>query len=224
MCELKRKLLAFDYTIGKLVEWDCEESGRDERASLKNFSNVRLMKSLYSVCAASIQFYDSEGKTLFDLFDNFVAYPRGPVEVDAYGNLSSLLRYSMFYDKDENDAYLMPSNYREEFDIIYSDIKKEGLTEDDFQKNPSQALNILIQKEEKLRFVIPMIDKSIALLRSARGFPPFDDRDKLIDITHLDLWYEAFYSNIDKKLDTQNKSKLNHEFQQFSQKIGLVVA
>lgn len=217
MCELRRKLLAFDYTIGELVKWDSEVNGHTEKESLQMFSNVRLMKCLYSICAVSVAFYEESNVSLFDLFDNFLAYPRGPVEVDTYINLSSLIRYKMYHDSQKNDSYLVPNeDFQDEFLITYGKLNRTH-----FEKDKTAALMEIIEHEKQLCVMIPLINKAINLLKQATKFPNFNDIDSLVEITHLDLWKEAC-ARKDKKLETDNVLKIKHELELFKERIGLV--
>lgn len=59
MCQLRRKLLMFDYTVGKLVEWDTNSDLKflnTERIneSLSNFTSIGFMKLLYFICLQSV--------------------------------------------------------------------------------------------------------------------------------------------------------------------------
>ncbi|WP_172919570.1 type II toxin-antitoxin system antitoxin SocA domain-containing protein [Capnocytophaga canis] len=100
---LQNKLDTFSYMIGRFVDWEKEirkEKEEKETSSeeiLEGFSQTRLMKLLYFTCLAS--FEDKEDIGLFSIFNNFEAYPKGPVEVDVYSNRSELtnFKYNGFY-------------------------------------------------------------------------------------------------------------------------------
>lgn len=107
MCNQQEKLPIFAFTLKSLVELQLQyengDSGLEKKDSekystedynraLKSFSNTRIMKLLYFTCLESVT--EKEGKIenigLFEYFDNFRAYDRGPVEVDIYMLLSKI--------------------------------------------------------------------------------------------------------------------------------------
>ena len=92
----KTKLIVFDYIISKLVEWKCKTKGQTKKEVLENLSFIPLMKCHYSICLLSVSMQDK--KSLFDLFDNFRAYPRGPVEEDCYLYMNELPNYKIETD------------------------------------------------------------------------------------------------------------------------------
>lgn len=103
---LQNKLDTFSYMIGRFIDWEKEirkekeEKEISPKEILEGFSQTRLMKLLYFTCLAS--FEDKEDKKdigLFSIFNNFEAYPKGPVEVDVYSNRSRLpgFEYNGFY-------------------------------------------------------------------------------------------------------------------------------
>ncbi|MFJ1323613.1 type II toxin-antitoxin system antitoxin SocA domain-containing protein [Capnocytophaga canis] len=89
--------------IGRFIDWEeeirkeKEEKETSPEEILEGFSQTRLMKLLYFTCLAS--FENKKGFDLFRIFNNFEAYPRGPVEVDMYSNRSELtnFKYNGFY-------------------------------------------------------------------------------------------------------------------------------
>ncbi len=100
---LRNKLDTFSYMIGRFIDWEeeirkeKEEKETSPEEILEGFSQTRLMKLLYFTCLAS--FENKKGFDLFRIFNNFEAYPRGPVEVDMYSNRSELtnFKYNGFY-------------------------------------------------------------------------------------------------------------------------------
>lgn len=100
---LRNKLDTFSYMIGRFIDWEeeirkeKEEKETSPEEILEGFSQTRLMKLLYFTCLAS--FENKKGFDLFRIFNNFEAYPKGPVEVDVYSNRSGLpgFEYNGFY-------------------------------------------------------------------------------------------------------------------------------
>lgn len=89
--KLDEKLLVFNELIKGLVEWKTKENGQKEEEVLKDLSYVPLMKCLYFVCLLSV--HKNKDKSLFNLFDNFLAYEKGAVEIDCYKRINELLDY-----------------------------------------------------------------------------------------------------------------------------------
>lgn len=87
MCNLRRKLITFDYVIGRLVEWDHQNSGRTELQSLQMFSNARLMKCLYSILISS-DVYRDEFEIIYSRLNKEV------FETDKTQALQYLIHYS----------------------------------------------------------------------------------------------------------------------------------
>lgn len=232
MCKLRRKLLMFDYTVGKLVEWDTNRKLEDLsidniNKSLANFSSVRLMKLLYFICLQSViekgellESRTENGKEitlydrldLFDLFDNFVALPMGPAEDDVYSNRTSLLRYRY---NEETKRLQITGKYLEDLKFIYKGISAECYK--DFKTN--EILDDFISKadaekdddEVELSVFIRKLDKAIENLKVTFSHKNifFDCVQMLIDLTHkLPLWnYYIRSENSKYSLTEEEKQK-----------------
>lgn len=197
MCLLRKKLILFDYTIGKLVEWKQKENPEmSVDACLKELSGIRLMKLLYFVCLASVkEEVEDVQKTLLGIFDNYLAYENGPVEVDAYNNRASLFHYR-FVD----NVLQVSSEYRKSFEYEF------GLFEDEFKVD--DPFKTLIAKE-KLTDQIKMIDDSFDLLEEKKVLV-CEETQNLVNLSHnLKLWNEANKSN--GKLSVDNIYLLKEE-------------
>lgn len=174
MSRFNNKLLVFNHIISKLVEWKNETKSQTEKEVLKDLSFVPLMKCLYSTCLLSVNMQDKQ--SLFDLFDNFRAYPKGPVEEDCYYNMNKLPDYQIGTDVSGKDT-LVP---RQESSLTYS---SDSDTEEYFK----------------------MADKAILDLKKATKFPEFSDRNNLVELTHMTLWKDAYEDSTGYKLlRTQN--------------------
>ena len=168
MSRFKNKLFVFDYIITQLVEWKAK-GNRTVKDVLKDLSFVPLMKCHYSLCLLSVRMQEKE--SLFDLFDNFRAYPKGPVEEDCYYNMNKLPNYQM--GKDE--------------------LGKSVLV-------PRQEKNPLYSSDEDVEKYIQMVNRAMSILKGAKNFPEFSDRNNLIDLTHMNLWRDAFEDRTGKQL------------------------
>ena len=87
------KMLLFNKLIEELVKWKEEKNRQTELEVLKDLSFVPLMKCLYIVCLLTVE--ENSEESLFDLFDKFVAYPKGPVDEDCYYFMDKLPEYTI---------------------------------------------------------------------------------------------------------------------------------
>lgn len=212
MCQLRRKLLMFDYTVGKLVEWDTNSelnilTADSINESLQKFTSIGFMKLLYFICLQSvnerinlisykqtnnIKVMDNDKIDLFRLFDNFVALPKGPAEDDVYSHRSTLLSYRY-----EDKYYKVNTGYIDSFKFSYPDVKQQ-----DFENKENTNLKILLQqisladakkKEEEISLATfkDIIDKTIGKLKIVFAHKKISltDFDYLVDLSHkLPLW------------------------------------
>lgn len=195
MCKLRRKLLLFDYLIGKLVEW---ELGKPFQAStrveidkaLEAMTGTRLMKLLYIISLININRTINDIKyTLFGAFDDYVAMQNGPVEDYVYHNRSILLRFEF-----ESGALKASTSFHEHFKFNYPNVEKTAYENEDFHR--TSILMELINHpdnnkpdETSLTEYVAMIDSNIEKLQKLDKKFPFSDVKQLIEITHsLPLW------------------------------------
>ncbi|MCC8143607.1 MAG: hypothetical protein LIO97_06730, partial [Tannerellaceae bacterium] len=147
---------------------------------LEKFNAVRFMKLLYFTCLESCSDF-VEGKsenTLFDLFDDFLAYEKGPVEIDVYSYYRSILPRYVFngqfliqkpiYHKDgdiNNKAALI-----EEELIIYPELRKDQES-DTAIYDPFESSELLIKKlidnEANLEKYVQMAKEAVERLKKS---------------------------------------------------------
>lgn len=212
MCQLRRKLLMFDYTVGKLVEWDTNsdlEFLNTEKInnSLSNFTSIGFMKLLYFICLQSVneknnlisnkqangmEITDSDKIDLFCLFDNFVALPKGPAEDDVYSHRTTLLSYRY-----EDKHYKVNTGYIDSFKFSYPDVKPE-----DFENKKNNIIKILYDQiafadKKKREEEVPLttfkdiLDKAIDKLKVvfAHKNISLTNFEYLVELSHkLPLW------------------------------------
>lgn len=195
MCKLRRKLLLFDYLIGKLVEWQeakpFEILTRAEiDKALETMTGTRLMKLLYIMSLMNInRSLENIKQTLFGAFDDYVAMQNGPVEDYVYHNRSILLRFEF-----ESGSLRTSTSFHEHFRFNYPNVEKTTYENTDFHRLP--ILMELIEHpdnnkvdETNLKEYTAMIDSNIQSLKELKEKFPFSDVKQLIDITHsLPLW------------------------------------
>ncbi len=173
MCNLNKKLILFDYMVGKFVEWDKEITNRSHAETdeiLKSFGFTRYMKLLYFTCLESVDLErqeEEEEYNLFNTFDTFFAYQNGPVEDHVYNNRSFLFNYEFKGDFLETLKNTTDPLEKERVDIYNTNIK--GIYKKD----------------------VTLIDRAIASLKRKKNFP-MADTQALISLSHnLKLWKSA---------------------------------
>ena len=195
MCKIKRKRILFDEFVDRLVKWQ-QAKGLSTEQALCNLSGVKLMKLLYFTCLISVK---TEGEvsfikdTLFESFDGFMPYPKGPVEVDAYNNRENLFRYTY-----ENGLMKSNENGSEKFDsaLDYELDKDKNAYDKDENAYFKQQLRLL--------------DLSLSELFSI-NVTPFSDVDRLVEISHLSpLWNSAQIKN--GVMEVTNISYVNYDY------------
>lgn len=85
---MSNKYEAFKYILSKLIFLQKELNRRERKEMsdeqvLNKFTNVRIMKLLFFIVILD------KKRTLSRIFNNFVAYPKGPVEEDVYSDIKS---------------------------------------------------------------------------------------------------------------------------------------
>lgn len=233
MCKLRRKLLLFDYTVGKLVEWETKSdlkilSDENINNSLKNFTSVGFMKLLYFICLQSVhekyalidrkqkndcEIDEKDNLDLFKIFDNFVALPKGPAEDDVYSHRSTLLSYR--YD-DMTKHLKVNTKYMDIFKFSYPGVKPQDYEEKnkvDILKEQIELSDKPKKKEERpLSEFIEIVDKSIDQLKLvfAQKNISLTNSDYLVDLTHkLPLW--NFYIRCENNKYCLNEEELKKE-------------
>lgn len=78
MAITNKKILAFEYLLSRLLQWQ-KENGVTE-----GMTKVKALKLLFIVASIPV-----EGKDLLSIFDQFYAMPYGPVESDVYDAMVS---------------------------------------------------------------------------------------------------------------------------------------
>ena len=213
MCQLRRKLLMFDYTVGKLVEWDTNSDLKflnTERIneSLSKFTSIGFMKLLYFICLQSVneknnlisnkqangmEITDSDKIDLFSLFDNFVALPKGPAEDDVYSHRTTLLSYRY-----EDKHYKVNTGYIDSFKFSYPDVKPQDFEDKKNNINIEILYNQIASADEQKReeeislaTFKDILDKAIDKLKIvfAHKNISLTNFEYLVELSHkLPLW------------------------------------
>nr|DAF19469.1 MAG TPA: hypothetical protein [Caudoviricetes sp.] len=226
MCRLRRKLLLFDYIIGKLVEWQAKRdfvqlSVNETNEILSTFKGKRLMKLVYFICLEDTLLVKENNDdfsvedTLFGTFDNHVAMPAGPAENTLYSNRSILFRFDF-----STGELRVANSFTDQIKYNYS-----GVTEDDYataldnDRRKNLLHNQLVSLDNNNRNEINLlrltekIDNSIEALKKLNQFP-FDDTEKLVNITHsLPLWNK--FIREENKAFNLNNQNLSEEVSKF---------
>lgn len=146
MSLLAKKLIVYDYLIGKIVQRERELSQDSEDDVLFKITSTALMKYLYIVNVLSVS---KESKSsLFDLFDNYKAFPHGPVEVDTYYNRNILVNYEMGYDIHNKRSFLRKcTRFTNEQILLF------GLESEPDSTTTLNEKNRLIEINRRIQFV-----------------------------------------------------------------------
>lgn len=236
MCKLRRKLLLFDYTVGKLVEWETKSdldilSIENINESLSKFTSVGFMKLLYFICLQSvneknilikrkqengIEINDDDKLDLFKLFDNFVALPKGPAEDDVYSHRSTLLSYRYV---DAIKRLQVTTEYIDSFKFSYPDVKPQEYEGKNFL-NISNILKKQLEEADKrkksdeipLSKFLEIVDKAIEKLKVVFAEKKISllDFSLLVELTHkLPLW--NYYISCENNNYSPTEEELNKE-------------
>lgn len=206
--------------IGKLVEWQTNRdfellSKREIDAELEKISGVRLMKLLYFICLRSVKDDTvSLDKTLFGIFNRYLAMPKGPVEDDVYSNRGILLRFDF-----KNRTLELSTQYRSHFGFNYPDIKEEDYN--NCSGNKTQILQDQIEKAGgSLTHYKDLIDNSIEELKKySEDKFPFTNTEKLVDMVHLLPLWNKYFNQEDKEYQL-NIDELKEEGGLFREKLA----
>lgn len=200
MCRIK-KTAAFEYIVTKLIGLDLKKENlaamdptrrKELNEKLSEYPMTRYMKLLYFLCLKDTQIEKDEqdsNKTftswdnlkttakLLNLFDNFVAYQNGPVEIDIYENRRNEGMFSLFTFESNGQLKLRDDNLKSKANSVLTEIDKNT------QNAVNKALDKLKNKSSK---IIP--SKSI-LEQSTTA---------VVELSHnLDpkVWHDCFYYN-----------------------------
>ena len=201
MCRIK-KTAAFEYIVTKLIGLDRKNEDmaamdptrrKDLNEKLSEYPMTRYMKLLYFLCLKDTQIKKDEqvsnntftgwddlknnNKLLLNVFNNFVAYKNGPVDIDIYENRRNEGMFSLFTFESDGMLKLRV----DDLDSKASSVLNE--TDVALQNAVDGALKVLEQKSSK---IIP--SKSI-LEQSTTA---------VVELSHkLDpnVWNDCFYYN-----------------------------
>lgn len=230
MCQIRKKLLLFDYMIGKFVEWDTgrlleESSAELKNNSLEKLTGVRLMKLLYFVCLQSaVNVYDNIRNNvamaypnhLFKVYDSYVAMPKGPVEDDMYSNRSILFRFRfrdnrLYWDNDYSD--IIDSNYtvNREDKELYGQPANRATALDHLLTNAFMTEQGVDPRLDHYRNQIDQAVKYLQMLTLRNKFP-FDDKEELVRLSHNLVLWRYYFECEDKRYKlTENEIALEAE-------------
>ena len=200
MCRIK-KTAAFEYIVTKLIGLDLKKENlaamdptrREElNEKLSEYPMTRYMKLLYFLCLKDTQrkkaqqdskkTFTSWDKlkttaTLLNVFNNFVAYENGPVEIDIYENRRNEGMFSLFTFESNGMLKLREKDLDSKANSVLNETDKTT------QNAVNKSLKTLKNKSSK---IIP--SKSI-LEQSTTA---------VVELSHkLDpnVWHDCFYYN-----------------------------
>lgn len=134
MCRIK-KTAAFEYIVTKLIGLDLKNENmaamdptrrKELNEKLSEYPMTRYMKLLYFLCLKDTQIKKDEqdskktftgwddlknnNKLLFNVFNNFVAYQNGPVDIDIYEDRRNEGMFSLFTFESDGMLKLRENN------------------------------------------------------------------------------------------------------------------
>lgn len=178
MCKANRKLEAFHYILTKFVTRQKELTPASSDMEVFNsFSNKRLMKLLYLLCLESVHPERSD-KGLFNIFDNMIAYPNGPVEQDVYDGLGLIdgvkCQDGKFIELPYLDNKTLKSEYSNmidlAFDKLVNHLKGNSFSNTDYLINVVHSLYLwpktyVSSASKKMDTKFPELEKEIKAYR-----------------------------------------------------------
>ena len=200
MCRIK-KTAAFEYIVTKLIDLDLKNENlaamdptrrKELNEKLSEYPMTRYMKLLYFLCLTDTQRKKDEQDsnktftgwddlkktaTLLNVFDNFVAYQNGPVEIDIYENRRNEGMFSLFTFERDGKLKLRVDDLNSKANNVLNE------TDGDIQKAVDGVIKALEQKSSK---IIP----STSILEQSTT--------AAVDLSHnLDpkVWHDCFYYN-----------------------------
>lgn len=191
------RLLIFNHLIKELVRWKKEVFNQAEEITLKSLSFVPIMKCLYINCLLSVNIKQTEDtSSLFIIFD-FDAFPKGGLNKDCYYFMDKLPDYTIRDNGGLEYLSKRQSNSNNSIETLSSLIKVE-LTDKDKEQIKDKTL------EYKT-----ILEETINDLKKATCFPEFKEKEKLIDLTHMKIWNDAFKDSA--KMNTEHGKDLIEE-------------
>lgn len=125
---MKNKLLAFEYTISKIIDW-YKSLVNDDNEVCSNLSKLKLFKLHFFVATVN-SVPEKEDHDLLNIFDRFYALPYGPVEGSIYDHLDELNFYSIYNDhveiKEEPDFTDLDQCVKEQIDSAIQALRKKN--------------------------------------------------------------------------------------------------
>lgn len=200
MCRIK-KTAAFEYIVTKLIGLDLKKENlaamdptrrKELNEKLSEYPMTRYMKLLYFLCLKDTQIKKDEQDskktftnwdnlkttaTLLNVFNNFVAYKNGPVDIDIYENRRNEGMFSLFTFESDGMLKLRENNLDSKAKSVLNE------TDNNLETAVDDALKALDENGSK---IIP--GKSI-LEQSTTA---------VVELSHkLDpnVWNDCFYYN-----------------------------
>lgn len=201
MCRIK-KTAAFEYIVTKLIGLDLKNENmaamdptrrKELNKKLSEYPMTRYMKLLYFLCLQDTQIkkdkqvsnntftgwddLKNNNKLLLNVFNNFVAYKNGPVDIDIYENRRNEGMFSLFTFENNGQLKLRENNLDSKAKSVLNE------TDNNLETAVDDALKALDENGSK---IIP--GKSI-LEQSTTA---------VVELSHkLDpnVWNDCFYYN-----------------------------
>ena len=196
MCDVRKKLILFDYAITEFVNKIAELKKESKEKVLESFTTTRIMKLMYFASLLSVKLTLEYSQTPFSILNNWIAYGNGPVEDDVYRKLS----YLPSYQRNEHGSY--KERDRSDFGKItdFFGVSNAGEIDNRYKIDQETKINISKGIEEVCKMNLHNLPTEI-----------------LIEISHAGLlWNTAQYHN-QKKMTTNNLFQLKVELDEIKE-------
>lgn len=200
MCRIK-KTAAFEYIVTKLIGLDLKNENlaamdptrrKELNEKLSEYPMTRYMKLLYFLCLKDTQREKDERDSkktftswdnlkttakLLNVFDNFVAYQNGPVEIDIYENRRNEGMFSLFTFESNGMLKLREKDLDSKENSVLNE------TDNNLETAVDKALKALNENGSKIIPGRSILEQSTTAV---------------VDLSHnLDpkVWHDCFYYN-----------------------------
>ena len=201
MCRIK-KTAAFEYIVTKLIGLDLKNENlaamdptrrKELNEKLSEYPMTRYMKLLYFLCLQDTQIkkdkqvsnntftswddLKNNNKLLLNVFNNFVAYENGPVEIDIYENRRNEGMFSLFTFESNGMLKLREKDLDSKANSVLNEMGKTT------QNAVNKSLKTLKNKSSKIIQSKSILEQSTTAV---------------VELSHkLDpnVWHDCFYYN-----------------------------
>nr|DAU84904.1 MAG TPA: hypothetical protein [Caudoviricetes sp.] len=129
-----KKIATFEYIVTKLIGLDLKKENlaamaptrrKELNEKLSEYPMTRYMVLLYFICLKDAQVKTYKSTQLFNIFDSFVAYRNGPVEIEIYDNRRYEGTFTLFIFEDNGMLKLREKGLCSKAATILNEVSKD---------------------------------------------------------------------------------------------------